>query len=92
MQSDAWGPAGQMETATSDIFGNLQWGQCDWLLRVHKGTKGTMRHSIMLLLVFAFLSNGLNIQYSIAISWRNNITLIDLALRGKRHLNLNGEL
>lgn len=46
----------------------------------------------MLPLVFAFLSNDLNIQYSIAISWKNNIMLIYPALRGKHHLRLNGEL
>lgn len=44
---DAWGPAGQVEATTSDIFRNLQWGQCDWLCCVHKGTKGTKRHFIM---------------------------------------------
>lgn len=45
--SDAWGPAGQMEATASDIFRNLQRGQCDWLCCVHKGTKGTRRHFIM---------------------------------------------
>lgn len=44
---DAWGPAGQVEATTSDIFRNLQWGQCDWLCCLHKGTKGTTRHFIM---------------------------------------------
>lgn len=38
--SDAGDPAGQMEAATSDVFRNLQRGQCDWLRRVHKGPEG----------------------------------------------------
>lgn len=44
--SDARGPAGQMEAAASDVFRNLQRGQCDWLCRVHKRTKGTTRQFI----------------------------------------------
>lgn len=40
MQSDTRGLAGQMEAATSDVFRNIQWRQCNWLCCVHKGTKG----------------------------------------------------
>lgn len=53
MWSDSWCPAGQMEAATPDTFRNLQWGQCDWLCCVHKGTKGTKcqtRHSFNIVL------------------------------------------
>lgn len=45
--SDTRGPAGQMEAAASDVFRNLQRGQCDWLCCVHKRTKGTTRQFIM---------------------------------------------
>lgn len=43
--SDARDPAGQMEAATSDVFRNLQRGQCARLCCMHKGTKGTKRQN-----------------------------------------------
>lgn len=69
--SDTRGLAGQMEASTSDIFRNIQWGQCNRICCMHKGTKGTRRHFILSTsqLAFAFPCY-LYPQCFTAISWR----------------------